>query len=67
MINRNEFDIAKIAIANQLLFVDKVFYQETKTNKFKILILIKTKEIVIVQDKSRSKKEKNYKKILIIK
>ena len=41
--------------------------QEAKTNKFKVLILVKTKEIVIVQNKSRSKKEKNYKRILIIK
>ena len=41
--------------------------QEAKTNKFKVLILAKTREIVIVQDKSRSKKEENYKRVLIIK
>ena len=45
----------------------RLICQEAKTNKFKVLILIKIKEIVIVQNKSRSKKEENYKKVLIIK
>ena len=41
--------------------------QEAKANWFKVLILAKTRKTLIVQYKSRRRKEKNYKRMRIIK